>query len=974
MPWSALVFLTGLAALLFETTAIRLFAARCSGTVESLAVVVATFLVALGVGSACGGAVRRPRVARLAFVLVTCSAAIAMFIAPWIVESVDRLTSGIDGVGVREIEMLRAALGAAATVLPVGLLLGAAFPLAAGGDERARTRPAVVAFLSAANNAGAVAGAALAGFVLFEELGLRMSCAVAAAVAALAGALATRSPLATLESGDAGEVVPAPGSLASPATRTTPREWFVAAALGFALLAAELLGARLLFQYVAGSSIATACVLIVFLLGLASGNALAGRVERVRGAAAFAFGAAALAALAFAPPLLVRLARGEAIRGAIPVLVASSVLVVPAVAIGAAFAGLLARPAAHVARRAGSLLFANGVGSTLGAGLATFVLLPAVGMRFSIAAIAALLLAAAAAIDAPFRAKAPPIGAGAVVVLLALLLGDARALPDDPRFPILVAHSESGGSNVTVMRSADDPRPALFVNRVARQGGGTAARRLERRQGLLPAALLPNARTALVLGIGTGATAEGIADAGVQSLDAVELVPGVIDALPLFRGSGVALPQRPGVRVIRADAVDFARRARAKYDLVVGDPYFPWVDGVGALYSLEHFEAVRDRLAPGGLFCQWVPLHRLRFEDFGLLARTFRLAFPETLLFLCDPAAPAPVVALVGSVDPIRIDVDALTKRLAGDRGRAFREVGFATPADVVGLYLGDRYSIDASFTGKKATDDESVVNRIDRPLVEFRAAKTRESETVLAVNNFDNLARELGGSIEELLVFPADWDEERVKNQSAALRRRVNATAQFVRGHFWNLRVRLYAEDPLRQEELEAEAYVIALSRDPTHPESRDAVAAVALRRLADRRYQQVVALTQAVLRVCPDDALLWKQDGIARLLLDELTAALGSFERAAALEPGSVDHLANLMVVKFLLGDDAGSRAALASLAGERAGRMSAMSLAVASKLRGDDASARTVLRSLAEDPVWGSVAQKLISRLDAPADGNG
>lgn len=64
----------------------------------------------------------------------------------------------------------------------------------------------------------------------------------------------------------------------------------------------------------------------------------------------------------------------------------------------------------------------------------------------------------------------------------------------------------------------------------------------------------------------------------------------------------------PRLHVKTADAIRFVRATDTRYDLIVSDNFHPARSGSGAFYTVEHFEAVRERLAPGGLFCpalQW---------------------------------------------------------------------------------------------------------------------------------------------------------------------------------------------------------------------------------------------------------------------------------------------------------------------------------------------------------------------------------
>src|SRR5205085_2326931 len=132
------------------------------------------------------------------------------------------------------------------------------------------------------------------------------------------------------------------------------------------------------------------------------------------------------------------------------------------------------------------------------------------------------------------------------------------------------------------------------------------------RQALLPLLLHRAPRHALFLGLGTGVTAAtATLEPGLDVL-AVELLPEVIELSPLFTaplaGQGVD-GQR--LHLLAADARRFARASPGRFDVIVADNFHPARSGSGALYTVEHFRAVQARLAAGGLFCQWLPLHQL---------------------------------------------------------------------------------------------------------------------------------------------------------------------------------------------------------------------------------------------------------------------------------------------------------------------------------------------------------------------------
>ena len=180
-----------------------------------------------------------------------------------------------------------------------------------------------------------------------------------------------------------------------------PPGWFllVYAASGAAALVYEVAWTRLLTLYLGHGVAAASTVLAAFMGGLAIGAAVAGpasdRLDRRAAMRLYAGLEVAIAILALLVPVflalatpLLRLAYADAAGGvAFPVLrllVSLVLIAVPAVAMGATFP-IVARwyvpDAAAATRAAGALYAANTIGAALGALLAGFVLLPALGLR-----------------------------------------------------------------------------------------------------------------------------------------------------------------------------------------------------------------------------------------------------------------------------------------------------------------------------------------------------------------------------------------------------------------------------------------------------------------------------------------------------------------------------------------------------------------------------------------------------------------
>ncbi|MEO8429102.1 MAG: spermidine synthase, partial [Verrucomicrobiota bacterium] len=113
-----------------------------------------------------------------------------------------------------------------------------------------------------------------------------------------------------------------------------------------------------------------------------------------------------------------------------------------------------------------------------------------------------------------------------------------------------------------------------------------------------------------------------------------------------------------------ADARRFVRVTETRYDVIVADLFHPARDGAGALYTREHFQAIRQRLAGGGLFCQWLPLFQLDEPILKVIVRTFLEVFPHTRGYLLRLNVDTPVLGLVGTPEPIRYPANWFGQRV----------------------------------------------------------------------------------------------------------------------------------------------------------------------------------------------------------------------------------------------------------------------------------------------------------------------
>ncbi len=228
----------------------------------------------------------------------------------------------------------------------------------------------------------------------------------------------------------------------------------------------------------------------------------------------------------------------------------------------------------------------------------------------------------------------------------------------------------------------------LKVNNRFRMGS-TANPANERRLGHIPLLLHPNPHSALFLGLGTGSTVAAAVDHPALQIEAVELLPEVVAVQHYFEGVTGQLSSFGALTIYTSDARRFVRATRRKHDVIVADLFHPARDGSGTLYTREHFLAVRERLAQGGLFCQWLPLYQLDEYCMRMIVRTFLEVFPQANGYLSNLDVNAPILGLVGSVSTPSYPADWFDRRLKNRRlRREVQKAGLTNELTLFGMLV----------------------------------------------------------------------------------------------------------------------------------------------------------------------------------------------------------------------------------------------------------------------------------------------
>jgi spermidine synthase len=306
------------------------------------------------------------------------------------------------------------------------------------------------------------------------------------------------------------------------------------------------------------------------------------------------------------------------------------------IVLGIAFpaaSALLPDGAERAGTSSGALLAVNTTGAIVGSLVLPFVLVPLLGSPV----VVALLALVNAVVGIALALTASPRGAltaaaGAILALAIVtvsLLPGALAQPNErwiqSKQGRLFASAEDEIASVQAGQVRSTPQ--LWV-------AGTSMTLLTIDAKLMPVLPLmanPDAKDALIVAFGMGSSYRSALIAGLR-VEAVELVPSVVDMFGYYYQDASAYEAHPNGRIVVADGRNHLELSGKRYDIIVTDPPPPIESsGASVISSKEYYEAGRDHLNPGGIMMQWTP-HGTDRGEFERHLRTFAAVFPEVLV------------------------------------------------------------------------------------------------------------------------------------------------------------------------------------------------------------------------------------------------------------------------------------------------------------------------------------------------------
>lgn len=201
--------------------------------------------------------------------------------------------------------------------------------------------------------------------------------------------------------------------------------------------------------------------------------------------------------------------------------------------------------------------------------------------------------------------------------------------------------------------------------------------------GLIPYSLVRDPQKGFIVGYGGGYSALFFDSTDMKKVIVAEIEEGILKAATFAHQGKFPFTDSERIQVRLEDArFLLAAGSEAPFDIIASQPSHSWLSGVANLFTQEFFTLVHSRLAPGGVFSQWLNLYNMDAEVLNSILKTFFTVFPEGAVFsnLHDEE-----LILIGSNEPLRFNIKKLEQIFASPAiSQKVAEVPLVKAADLL--------------------------------------------------------------------------------------------------------------------------------------------------------------------------------------------------------------------------------------------------------------------------------------------------
>jgi len=562
---------------------------------------------------------------------------------------------------------------AAALITPQSILLGMSFPFMSVGLIRKFNIPSGMALASLYffNCFGAAFGSLFSGFYLIKNFGLPGTI-LAAAVINILLAIVSYALVKGRDSSEAVQERERPAT-AYPDKREFSFFLFVALVTGLSSFIYEIGWIRLLTLMLGGATHSFEIMLSAFILGIAFGGLwIRRRIDGLDDPVRFLAWAQALMGLMalgtipvydatftvmeYLMAALAKTSEGYAVFNGSRHFI-SLIVMTPATF----FAGMtlplitnILLTGGHGDKSVGAVYAANTLGAIAGVAIAVHFGMPVMGLKWLIILGASMDIALGAWILARTRAKnnykaafATAFGLAVVIASLTFEVDAYKTSSGVYRYGVVppknmvrvLYHKDGKTSTVDIVD---------YSIGIALKTNGKTDANIEMRPhappsgdeptmallGAIPMSMAPHAKTAAIIGLGSGLTAHTILGSKrLEKVDTIEIEPAVIEGAKFYLPKVERVYNDRRSEIFIDDARTFLPLRNKRYDIIISEPSNPWVSGISSLFTKEFYGLAAHYLNDGGVFAQWVQLYEIDSKLVGSIINAINPNFSDFVLY-----------------------------------------------------------------------------------------------------------------------------------------------------------------------------------------------------------------------------------------------------------------------------------------------------------------------------------------------------
>jgi len=611
--------------------------------------------------------------------------------------------------------LLKTALAFSLVLIPT-ILMGATLPIMAKYFVKEKSHTGQqVGYLYSINTFGAAAGCLLAGYFLVERLGVLQTALLAASINIFIG-IFCMLVFKKYEPGTPIDLsIPKPELLSIQLGKTNLIWITTSFFCGFTSLAYEVVWTRILVFGIGSTVYSFSLMLANFLLGITVGGLLIVPVFKrnfdfriLLTLFQFGIGFYVIFSIYQSNWILSSFIRPLKLESPISefwinMQNASALMSVPTILFGMSFpvlTHLVTRESEKIGSSLGIIYGINTFGGILGSLVAGYLLLPNFGSQQTLIFLAMLNFLTGVLLFATSSYFTVLVRKGAAITVFGLIILMLLGMPEDLLKGIFMRNSfgkadpekllyldEGLTTTVAVFNTDDDnfgiKRKSLILNGVNMSANHIVSRKYMTLLSYIPLLLNENPKDVLVICFGTGLTS-GVSGVypGIDSVDAVDISPGVFSAGHLFSDTNYDAVTNPKINKVVQDGRNYLLTTSKTYDVITAEPPPPTNAGAVNLYTKEYYELTKKALKPGGIVSQWIPLHSQTEAHIYEHFQTFLDSFPYVIGWY-------PVkqeLILIGSNDPINIDFREIEKRLKHPLvNEVMKKISFESPFTLLG-------------------------------------------------------------------------------------------------------------------------------------------------------------------------------------------------------------------------------------------------------------------------------------------------